>query len=255
MDSVSRLLNHPRGHVFNGELSLDQNDNWIPDLTNPGAAKPNPILMRVVDYFYSIDEGLASEFRRVSALTEEAAVREIPRYDLKGVEVYWEFACPEPLALYGALTPALKSFRRFVQRRLYPNGSEMATKEEIIHNCPSWSFPLTGGGILRLYAKTNRRLRVEVAFDVADVSGIRVTSISRTGLYQQLELCRVEAAARVNELFEHLADFFPRLATIMPIYCTVAGAGAGGALRRLATVRSRELCEALESRAGLLPAA
>jgi len=71
-------------------------------------------------------------------------------------------------------------------------------------------------------------------------------------------------ASRFAELLHHMIIkgplipiqySFPRLATIMPIYCTVAGAGAGGALRRLATVRSRELCEALESRAGLLPAA
>lgn len=161
-----------------------------------------------VDYLLNVDTVLEAEFQRAARL-HTIGLRREGRYDLDTAEVYWEFACPEPLALYRALEPAFKSFRGLVRRRNYVNADITATAAEIVHNCPCWSFSEADGGTLKVYAKTNQRLRVEVAFRVADVPDVNKKCASRIGLHKKIETLRQKAAEQVNELFEHLVDCFP----------------------------------------------
>jgi hypothetical protein len=209
LDNRSRVRSFPRPIVFGGEASLDQQDNWIPDVLGYRIeAEPTTAIGRLREYLLNVDTALDEEMCRAA---NEAGVSffRAPHYNMNEAEIYWEFACPEPLPTYEALKPAMRSFRRHVQRRDYPNSKFSASTDEILANCPCWSFPSLGNGTLKVYAKTNRRLRIEVSFHTKDVVGVRVRNESRIGVVAQIDLLRVEAAARVNELFAHLCDCYP----------------------------------------------
>lgn len=209
LDNGSRIRKFPKPIVFSGETSFDLQDNWIPVAPGYGGeAEPVTASGRLCEYLANIDSALEEQFLRAATEAGVPFVR-YPHYNLTEAELYWEFACPEPLASLEAMRPALRSYSRNVQLREYPNSNIFASTEEIVANCPCWSFPSSTSGILKVYAKTNRRIRIEVSFRVRDVQGVRMQNGGRGELVAQINLLRAQAAMRVNEFFSHMCRAYP----------------------------------------------
>lgn len=127
---------------------------------------------------------------------------------LRLVETYFEFAAEDPISLVHRLHRLLISYARESVVRGYVMRPPEALRDR---NSPSVTLYLREGLSLRVYAKTNRRVRWEVVHDFrknrlrASIPGIAtITSSNPEQLFTWLEACAVSAAEEVNRVMEYL---------------------------------------------------
>lgn len=194
-----------------GEFALDGKDNWLPD-TAYHAAWANPARWR--HHFRSYVCGIGNAFRaELDRVTAEHGghVTFHEDFRLKKVETAWEFAAVEPIELVRNLAPHLRDFR----------GLEMETThyrapiESRIVNSPSINIRLGANVSLRLYAKTNRRIRFEIIHE--DINHRELLGEPQTNstsqqprpwmrIFDCLSALRTRAANELNAVLEFLAQ-------------------------------------------------
>jgi len=140
-----------------GEFSLDGKDNWIPnDELFDAWANPERWRRHLNNYIRGVAVAFHQEVERVVFSYGEFVFSEWAK--LRKVETYWEFATPEPIELVKSLIPHLSSYRAGnTSIRTFE-----ATVEETVVNSISFHMRLNAKTALRLYAKTNRRVRFEI---------------------------------------------------------------------------------------------
>jgi hypothetical protein len=212
-----------------GEYSLDGSDNWL-----LAGAQDRQFSPAYWEHFE--EESLSLINATVQARVYDALREAIPNSSLSGdigacllhsVEPYWEMACERPVfTLKTGIIPLLKNFGvNFAVTEYQPPSSVRETPSGK-GKCPSVSIEMAGGGIfLKVYAKTDRRLRFEVAFDLeknpAPIERISAETGERTRSRQAddigemrgfLSILRQKAAHIMNRAF----SFMRSQATIIP---------------------------------------
>ena len=207
-----RLNTQPDGVSAGGEFSLDGEDNWLPD-TTPWHVFANPARWphHLNRYVCGVGEAFTDELRRVIALQGgQLSVRE--DFRLKKVETAFEFGAVEPTQLVRSLIPLLMEYRA--------DNFEMSefpvprTSRE--QNSISFSMRIRPEVSLRVYAKTNRRIRFEIIHEGMNVrelldetprahgqSGPR-RSRPRNAISRCLAALRENAANEMNTLLQFL---------------------------------------------------
>lgn len=146
---------------FKSEVSFDGEDNWLPDekIWN-SSSTPQKCREHLRQY---VDKIMAVFCRNLKRASKVAGVENLKRtekyHSLKSLEVAWEFASDNPLldaAELGrlAVRAASRSKERHYQFKMGETGRRI--------NSTSFSVSLAEDIELRIYAKTNKRIRFEV---------------------------------------------------------------------------------------------
>lgn len=196
------------------EASLDAKDNVLLGPRTQAFARPDVWPAHLLRYWEGILDQLNAEFLRAAEGADVDLSRE-PYLNLRSAETYWEFAAEDPIALVREMEPVLTalgieaSVREFAT---YPDG---LAQREFVGNSLSIRVLLSTGVMLRVYAKTTRRIRFEVHHnlrDCASVLGGAHTTTARWGrearghhaLLDWLATLEVDAANRLNGVLEVL---------------------------------------------------
>lgn len=196
----------------NGEIVLNNDDNWIPEGQRWAAfANPQRWSRHLRNYFNAIPVLFGAELERsnrnhlFSGLVPLVSWTLAPTLNLHSAEHYWEFASANPTALVTSLKPLLDSFTaRAREATCYRQDCDPS----IDHNALSLRAEINPGRSIRIYAKTNRRVRIEVIHKLSGKDGFRLddgghTSTNWERLPEMLEFLAGDAAALVNQMFEH----------------------------------------------------
>jgi len=217
-----RLFVREHAPSVNGEVVLNNNDNWVPN-TLRWAAFTNPIRWRrhLRAYLNAVVAIFESELQRASLVDGQTAVwhRSHQNINLHESETYWEFSSDNPTALVANIKPLLDSFTaRHREATVYRQDCDPS----ISHNALSLSAEINPGRFIRIYAKTNRRVRVEVIHKFGGVRGYAIagghTTDQWSHLPQMLECLAENAAELVNRMFAHFRNQRSLASSHIPSY-------------------------------------
>jgi hypothetical protein len=198
------------------EFALDDQDNWIPDspqFHNLSSPAFWPRILR---------DHLAGVFNLIDSATTDAAslcyLRSDPHpterpFNVRYIESYFEFADPNAVHTVANLEELLRGYSEM----------GMTAKDFRIAGPHKWNgqsrcvtIKIRTGVLLKVYAKTNKRVRFEVMYDLAgkalipklrsEISRERVRHTARDldGVYCILERARTDAAQVVNDILAHM---------------------------------------------------
>ena len=218
-----------------GEFSLDGCDNWLPD-TPIFLAFTTPARWRahLRRYLQAVRDALTEELQRVA---EDADILVSQRDDcsLRVVETAFEFAASEPTELVRSLHPLLSSYRADNVEESEYRGPEV--KRARVENSLSYRVRIRKGVYLRVYAKTNRRVRFEIRHEninVRELLGESPLPAHQNGprpmrttaqLLQCLAALRQRAATEMNKFLaycRHESRVVPSLYSPLSFIVTVA---------------------------------
>jgi hypothetical protein len=204
----------------NDEFARDNEDNWIPDLPAFENLSHPAFGNRIIkDYI----EGV---LREIDLQTEQAA-DSVPwhggdflpfsfqqdlsdrRFNVRYVETYFEFAVPSTTPhVVSSLEPLLRSYNEL---GLTGRDWRFAGQQPWDGNSRAVTVKIRTGLLLRVYSKTNKRVRFEVVHDLTKASfptatETRHTSPTLDGVYDILHRVRTDAADIVNSIFRHMRN-------------------------------------------------
>lgn len=140
------------------EASLDGNDNVL--LTTQSLSFGRPEAWPIhLDRYWSITQSVLNDCIIHAGLHFETT----PFLNLRRVQTYWEFGATDPTAVVRSLVDPLNALGHRLTTRSYPGG---LVETERDNNCLSIRVRLRSGVILRVYAKTTRRIRFEIEHDL-----------------------------------------------------------------------------------------
>jgi hypothetical protein len=124
------------------------------------------------------------------------------RFNVCSIETYWEFLSSDPVGTVLALQPLLETFAsRSVIARDY------RCRLETIENSRSLRLETRLGEAVKIYAKTNRRIRFEVMHRLRGGRCFRIngghTFDSEEQVIQLIEDLAAESRDKINELLDH----------------------------------------------------
>lgn len=205
-----------------GEFSLDGNDNWTPD--TPAFEHLNQRQLWTRHLGVSIEGAVRTieqDVERAQAsvcqadhLDEVTVTPTHPtdRFNLRGVETYWDLQSDAPIQRIADMERLLHTFNELdVTTRHY----KMQRGDYSVGNGVGVTVPIRAGVKVKVYAKTNRRIRFEVVHDLAEcaipshILGTghdRHTFPSMTGVYDRMAQLRQDAAEIMNDLFGHMRN-------------------------------------------------
>ena len=210
------------GNVHEGdEYSLDQTDNWIPNLPalerwdEPGFNQRN-----VRNFLEGVMREIDRDTERAATLPEvQVGFREIAtadRCNLKEVETYFDFAVPvnTPIDRVRSFEPLLQSFSEL---RLTATDYPVSGPHEWNENSRVLTISIRTGVKLRIYAKTNKRIRFEVVHDLRHArfratdatrsnARMRHTAPTLPSVCAMLDRLRIDAADIVNRVIRHMRN-------------------------------------------------
>jgi len=171
-------------------------------------------------YLNHTENALSSEFARVCEL-QQCPSTFTPIYNLKSVETYWEWMAENPLTVVNVLENYLRTFtpRRFRRRNFLDS--------EYWDNMLVIQATVRDGVTLKIYAKTNLRIRIEVTHKLYGKRPFRMPPLvidgetintgsshvftSKPDMLEFISRLRDSAADVVNEFLRHASrsDFIP----------------------------------------------
>lgn len=202
----ARLFGNSFPSHYKDEFAYDGKDNWIPN-TPRAAVCSNPARWKkhLQAYLYAVPRYFEEELDRINAIHPMVSIGREERVTLMAAEIYWECETPNPLRVISKLQQPFFSLVASNRRvRFYPTRDINADA-----NGPSLTAHLGSGEQLRVYAKTNSRIRTEVAFTFKR-NGYKLegghTSDEWYDLPEMLEKLAEQAARRVNWAFAHFRN-------------------------------------------------
>ncbi|MDA8632415.1 hypothetical protein N9L71_01550 [Verrucomicrobiales bacterium] len=145
------------------EYSLDGKDNWLPNIEfwqESSRADSNSASPQL--YLDAILSAWESEAERAAGLSGAQFIpNETPQISLQKAETYWEFAATDPCGAVKMLTYPLERYSAKSSVQDFP------VQQEMEGNSRSLLVNLRTGESLRVYAKTNRRVRFEVVYKLS----------------------------------------------------------------------------------------
>ena len=135
---------------------------------------------------------------------EDATAEELPYYALREIEFYWEFDTPSAIDYVVSLRPVLSAQSDDISERLYDVDQPAFG---IRGQSPSFKIKLTQCIAIKIYAKTNRRVRFEVTLkdDAINAHAGPRSSNSIEGIIDLIPLLATEAASRMNPFLQSIA--------------------------------------------------
>ena len=202
------LFQREIGGEHGGEFALVECDNWIPNSRTWQQFTSEAFWPHHLRACLTIlPNALLGELRRAVDVTAPATHLEGQwTFNLRSVETYWEFLSPDPLGTVLRLHPMLQAFSaRAVTVSDYPCTVELEPSQE---NSRCLRLETRTGETLKIYAKTNRRIRFEVSHQLCGERGFRVPRGGHTfpaieGISPLLSHLAGIAAERVNAVLRH----------------------------------------------------
>lgn len=198
-----------------GEYSLDRKSNWILAGKQDALFSPERWGKFTADALEGIREkvaGAIDEARDASAEKVHFSGENHATLSPEYLEIYWEFWHDNPVALVRDFIGPLTDFGKCIRVTSFRESKE--------GNCHSLSLEIKAGCYLRIYAKTNKRLRFEVVHDLRkspsllerDGPGGKKTQARRVSNFEELgallEILRRDAAKIVNQALDYLNRYF-----------------------------------------------
>lgn len=197
-----------------GEFSLDGADNWLPNTSTFRAfATPARWRVHLRRYFQAVRDAFTAELERVMGERQMPALQEQEDCSIRTVETAFDFATNSPLELVNSLVPLLSGYRADNVEVNEYRVPQLQT--ERVQNSLSVRVRIRDNTWLRVYAKTNRRVRFEIIHDeinIREVLGEAPVPTSQSGprprrslaqLLQCLSILRERAAAEMNAFLQY----------------------------------------------------
>jgi len=199
---------------FRGEFPLHECDNWIPD-GQRYAHYFHAFLWRrfVRNYITGTLDAIRGEMDRACRMNDvDWEKGDDSPLSLRYVETYWEFVTPDPLKAVSDCERLLRAYSENPTRKRFFKTMAEGT---VVHNSRSFTVSIRTGIDLVIYAKTNRRVRVEVRHRLSEcpsVIGGSYVADSVQKLFQWLRMIQGDAAKIVNEMFRFMLgrNTFPK---------------------------------------------
>lgn len=163
--SPCRLQRRAETRMFHAdEQALDGTDNWLPNSPDwLKIAGPN-FFSRYLDIIikeFECDLARACAYANVLELDSAVSFRyRTPKCAFSRVETFWEFPSNDPIGAAIEIGAKLLHLTRGnPTTKAYPTEVKETSR---VQNAPSFTIPLAQGVLLRLYAKTNKRIRFEI---------------------------------------------------------------------------------------------
>lgn len=202
-DDRTLLLSRRLPRNMRDEYILDENDNVLLSQRSQYAARADVWRYQVACYWQNIQR-LLEELITTNPPLGAIIRRQSTELNLRRVETYWEFASDDALHTVAMLVPAMQAMGMEFTSRLYPHGE---IEECVYGNALSIKARLTTSVTCTLYAKTSKRVRLEIQHDLqedADVIGGRQTSNNPDILHEWLHMIAEDAARRGGEVLRAL---------------------------------------------------
>jgi len=152
-------------HYFEGEWTCDVEDNWIPDTKNwRRFTTRKKADAHILEYVHTIRQRVESEIRRAVECVRTEGVeiqceRMAKTVSLSKVECAWEFKADDPNATACAIGGGgIQISRDNGEANLY----HYLGKTGRLQNSMCFQAPLRSGQVLKVYGKTNKRVRLEI---------------------------------------------------------------------------------------------
>lgn len=201
------------------EFALDNSDNWIPDLpgfenlSHPGFS--DRIIRDYIEgVLREIDADIGQAADTASVLVHEDQPR--LRYNVRYVETYREFAVPGTSSprIVSHLEPLLQSYNEL---GFTAKDYRLAGQQPWNGNSRVLILKIRNGVLLRIYSKTNNRLRLEIVHDLTEsflpqlpgelaADARKHTSATLDGVYRILRRARADAAEILNSVLQHMRN-------------------------------------------------
>lgn len=166
------------------------------------ACRPRNWQFHLARYWASVRECLDYRIAIASRIAN-VGLRNSCECGLRTVETYWEFLADNPISLVHDLAPYLQLLGADYSDRRYPAGYRELRRDR---NSPAVRVLLRPGVFLRLYAKTNRRVRFEISHDfrkervrLSGEAQVERQSSDPSRLRYWINACAEDAAERLNE--------------------------------------------------------
>lgn len=176
------------------EISLESADNVILAQVRQSFSRPDAWRYHVRRYFSAVDFGL---HRALQLAARQASVDLSPdiSYRLSSIETYWEFSAPSAISLTDELVPRYQQISH--------QSARYRPREEHDQNSTGIRVALTRGRVVRMYSKTQKRVRFEIDFDKhglrRTLPSVRITRLE--ALTELVTSVSAYAADRMNEIF------------------------------------------------------
>ena len=198
-------------------LAISPEDKWYRD-EFPLLPATNIIIGANSKYAFALKDPRTKQLRRYLRLVHEmlstvvedafantgASATEFPYYSLKAIEFYWEFDSNNPIDFVLSLRPSLmQQGDNFTDDQYAINVPSLTTTNQ----SPCLSVRLTQGIKLKIYAKTNRRVRFEVTLEnqsINTAAGPR-SHDTLAGIISLIPTLADEAASRVRPFLQSIA--------------------------------------------------
>ena len=227
------------------EFSLDQNDNWI--LREQDAAcNQGRWLDYVGRYLNGILELVKDELQEASQRAPVEFQSQRGQITLSKVESYWEYQSEKPIALVHELSRLLRDFSAEETTSHFTLPARWRQQVGHCCNAPFFTVKARAGVTLKLYAKTNQRVRFEVEHDLKQndrVLGGSHSAQNVTAAVRLFRLLRTDAASILNRAFDHLRS--RERVAVSPINATLLAV-------RIGRIVSRGQGEKMDSIAALI---
>ena len=196
------------------EYTLDQSDNVIIHPRHIVMARPphwleyrNRYLIGVEDFIQTrLERNLGLMYGGQSNLTRN------PRYSLTYIENYWEFSCDDPVRMMDIIRPQAQALGRSTRRFGYRYRDYEQNTEG---NVSGYRIDMAAGVELSIYAKTSKRIRIEIRHRLSDVPrGVRGlptrrTSESLEGIFDLMAAITQDATEFAQTALEVLEQALP----------------------------------------------
>lgn len=206
-------LNRPR-LVSEFVLAIEPNEDWYQD-EFPLVPSTNVLIGDNRKYAHALSRTLSEHFRdnvetadrlltdalRFGADGHDVEIRRLPHFGLSEIEIYWEFDHHDPIRQVETMAPWLSRLSRELRRsREFVEDYH----EHLEGQSLKIELRLGHSKRLRVYSKTNRRVRMEVILEAGAISAIcgARTSTNLEEASGWLERLVADAARELNEVLE-----------------------------------------------------
>ncbi|HEY9038602.1 MAG TPA: hypothetical protein VIN05_06635 [Roseovarius sp.] len=207
-------------------LAITPESRWYRDEA-PLLPATNVIIGPDLKYAYALKSSRQAQFRRYLKLIhsmlhqslgvafedEDAEACQLPNLTLHQIEFYWEFDHDNPIDYVVSIVPRLRQQAADVREDQY-----LVSLPEYSISCqsPCIKLALTRTIELKVYAKTNRRVRFEITFKDRAIGtyGGGQTATTAKRLVSKIAPLAEEAARRCNEVLQSITAAPPPPSTI-----------------------------------------